>query len=216
MQVSAGLELYAYPVEGESDSDRQSEEWEEQAQAGRRVSLGPGPPPGRAPAEAPVAARPPTTSGCADDSLHGQAPHSSLAQVGLSRVPRVGHCPQVCSRRSSCGRAGRRDSHRAARATWSRAPAWTLTTWSNTEDGVFSKRFGTMHMVSSPGAGRGRAVLAWESPRLRGSSTNAHGSEGKLGVRQRTLMPTSRTRANPNPKPNPKPNPPTPANYTTH
>ena len=50
-----------------------------------------------------------------------------------------------------------RDSHRAARATWSRAPAWTLTTWSNTEDGVFSKRFGTMHKVSSPGAGRGRA-----------------------------------------------------------
>ena len=48
------------------------------------------------------------------------------------------------------GQGSDRDSQRAAR---SRAPGWTLTTWSNTKDGVFSK----MHTVTSPGAGRGRA-----------------------------------------------------------
>ena len=82
---------------------------------------------------------------------------------------------RLCTRAKCTGRyvgpqAGRgstaRDSHRAAGATWSRAPAWTLTTWSNTEDGIFSKRFGTMHTVFSPGAGRGRARLPPGRPGL--------------------------------------------------
>ena len=90
-------------------------------------------------------------------------PHVASIQVGAPSMafgPKYWTC-QDCSYGPS------RDSHLAALATWSLAPAWTLTTWSNTKDKVNVSAQCTRSPCLVPdmeGLGCPHAVLAWEPP----------------------------------------------------
>ena len=90
----------------------------------------------------------PRSTGSLSCSAGGRAPLASLALPSFPG-PNPFVFPFFCFWSDLLVWSVDSESHRAARAT-SRAPAWTLTTWSNTEDGVFSKHFSKMHMVSSP------------------------------------------------------------------